>query len=151
MNKTMRDQCWLIFKGFTRCAKSSASALGDTEGTCWGAIRMVQVKTGRSVSQEERVLLDLEPPTGLPVRLNTESCEFLRPTRALTLRRCAPGLPTSVAPCGPERRVEGGDRVIYALYLAACGSRRTPGSVEEARVGYGIVGLSARASSPASM
>jgi glucokinase len=47
MNKTMREQCWLIFKGFTRCEIVSSS-LGDTAGVL-GAIRMAQIKTGLAI------------------------------------------------------------------------------------------------------
>lgn len=49
MNNTMRDHCWLIFKGFTRCEIVS-STLGDTAGVL-GSIRMVQLKAG-AISQE---------------------------------------------------------------------------------------------------
>ena len=48
MNKTMRDHCWLIFKGFTQC-EIVPSALGDTAGAL-GAIRMVQIKAGHAIS-----------------------------------------------------------------------------------------------------
>lgn len=47
MNKTMRDHCWLIFKGFTQCEIVS-SALGDTAGVL-GAIRMVQIKANHAI------------------------------------------------------------------------------------------------------
>jgi glucokinase len=47
MNKTMREQCWLIFKGFTQCEIVSSS-LGDTAGVL-GAIRMAQIKTGLAI------------------------------------------------------------------------------------------------------
>jgi glucokinase len=40
MNRTMRQHCWLIFKGFTSC-EILPSDLGDTAGVL-GAIRMVQ-------------------------------------------------------------------------------------------------------------
>jgi glucokinase len=50
MNKTMRDHCWLIFKGFTRCEIVS-STLGDTAGVL-GSIRMVQLKAA-AISQED--------------------------------------------------------------------------------------------------
>ena len=49
MKRIMRDQCWLIFKGFTRC-EIVPSSLNDTAGVL-GAIRMVQVKSGCSSSQ----------------------------------------------------------------------------------------------------
>jgi len=48
MNKTMREHCWLIFKGFTRC-EIVPSELGDTAGVL-GAIRMVQIKGGSAIS-----------------------------------------------------------------------------------------------------
>jgi len=48
MKKTMRSQCWLIFKGFTRC-EIVPSTLGDTAGVL-GAIRMAQLKAGRGVA-----------------------------------------------------------------------------------------------------
>lgn len=48
MNKTMREHCWLISKGFTRCEIVS-STLGDTAGAL-GAIRMVQIKAGDAIS-----------------------------------------------------------------------------------------------------
>jgi len=44
MSKTMRSQCWLIFKGFTNC-EIVPSTLGDTAGVL-GAIRMAQLKAG---------------------------------------------------------------------------------------------------------
>jgi glucokinase len=50
MNKTMREHCWLIFKGFTRCVIVS-STLGDTAGVL-GSIRMVQLKAG-AISEED--------------------------------------------------------------------------------------------------
>lgn len=50
MNKTMRDHCWLIFKGFTRCEIVS-STLGDTAGVL-GSIRMVQLKSG-AISEKD--------------------------------------------------------------------------------------------------
>jgi glucokinase len=43
INKTMREHCWLLFRGFTHCEVLS-SALGDTAGVL-GAIRMAQIKT----------------------------------------------------------------------------------------------------------
>ena len=48
VNKVMRERCWLIFKGFTRC-EVVASQLGDTAGVI-GAIRMAQIKAGGAVS-----------------------------------------------------------------------------------------------------
>jgi len=48
MNKVMRERCWLIFKGFTRCEIVS-SALGDTAGVL-GAIRMAQIKARGAIS-----------------------------------------------------------------------------------------------------
>lgn len=48
MNRTMREHCWLMFKGFTQCDIVS-SALGDRAGVL-GAIRMVQVKVGSAIS-----------------------------------------------------------------------------------------------------
>ena len=48
MNQTMRDHCWLIFKGFTRC-EAVPSTLGDSAGVL-GSIRMVQLKAA-AISQ----------------------------------------------------------------------------------------------------
>jgi predicted NBD/HSP70 family sugar kinase len=42
INRTMNEQCWLIFKGFTRC-EAVSSELGDSAGVL-GSIRMVQLK-----------------------------------------------------------------------------------------------------------
>ena len=44
VNSVMRQRCWLIFKGFTRC-EAVSSRLGDTAGVI-GAIRMAQIRPG---------------------------------------------------------------------------------------------------------
>jgi predicted NBD/HSP70 family sugar kinase len=50
MNNTMREHCWLIFKGFTHC-EIVASDLGDSAGVL-GAIRMAQIKADRATTWE---------------------------------------------------------------------------------------------------
>lgn len=47
INRTMRENCWLLFKGLTTC-EVVASELGDKAGVL-GAIRKVQLKTGGSI------------------------------------------------------------------------------------------------------
>jgi glucokinase len=47
INRTMHDNCWLLFKGLTKC-EVVASELGDQAGVL-GAIRKVQLKTGASI------------------------------------------------------------------------------------------------------
>lgn len=47
INRTMRESCWLLFKGLTTC-EVVASELGDKAGVL-GAIRKVQLTLGKSI------------------------------------------------------------------------------------------------------
>jgi len=82
------------------------------------------------------MLLDLEPLSGLPVRIDPDSCEFLLGTELNKPSFCSRTL-HELDPVWANR-VDGEDRVIYRYTspLWRAGDERT---CKQTRVGYGIV------------